>query len=167
MNARRLFLLSLVMIILFACNNKRAIDSESSGQSLNAEQIKDSLKAIVYKVFKNSETLNLEMALSPFLTTDDFLFISNGQKFSFNELKQIEAEYFSNLRQQSFNFTDQTYDVINNENAIVTLLGTLTATQKDGVVIKNNIAETILFKKINGIWKIIGGHESYFPDTIK
>lgn len=164
---KKLIPVFLTIIFLYSCNSNRVNNHETSEHSLNAEQIQDSLKTIVQIVFKNSETLNLEKALSPFLATDEFQFISNGQKFSFNDLKKIETEYFSTLKQQSFNFTDQNFNVINQDNAIATLIGTLTAVQKDGLIQKSNIAETIIFKKINGAWKIVGGHESYIADTSK
>lgn len=122
---------------------------------------------MVNTVFKNSETLNLDKALSPFITNDEFLFVSNGQKLSFDQLKRNETEYFSTLKQQTFNFTDQTYEVINDENAMAILIGTSTAIQKDGFTVNTNMAETINFKKIDGIWKIVGGHESYVFDTSK
>lgn len=167
MNGSKLHLLLLIILFPFACTTNRDRNDESSGQNLNKEQIQDSLKAIVKTVFKNSETLNLDKALSPFITNDEFLFVSNGQKLSFDQLKNIETEYFSTLKQQIFNFTDQTYDVINDENAIAILIGTATAIQKDGLTVNTNIAETIIFKKIDGIWKIVGGHESYVFDTSK
>ena len=99
------------------------------------------------------------------MTTNDFLFISNGQALTFQALKKSESEYFSDLKQQSFNFTYKNFDIIDQDNAIANLVGILTAMPKDGPIQKYNIAETIIFKRLNGVWKIIGGHESYVLRT--
>ena len=159
-----LVLLLLTVSFLLSCNDKNTQRQDAIRQSGNTELIQDSLKAIVQIVFKNSEELNLEKALMPFLTTADFLFISNTQMLTFQDLKKSESEYFSTIRKQSFNFSYQHFEIINQDNAIGNLIGTLTVIQKDGLSQKYNIAETIIFKKINGIWKIVGGHESYVSD---
>jgi len=162
-----LILILLNVFLLSACNDRNTQSQDSNGQNVTKGQIQDSLNSIVQVVFKNSEQLNLEMALTPFLTTNDFFFISNGQRLTFQTLKKSESEYFSGLKKQSFNFTYKNFDIINQDNAIVNLVGTLIAIPKDGHNQKYNIAETIIFKRVNSGWKIVGGHESYVSDSTK
>ena len=160
-NRQALIFMVATLTALTSCNfnNREQINDVME----TSTQIQDSLKAIIHTVFDNSEELNLESAFTPFWNDSNFFFVSNGIKSSYNELKKAEEEYFSSLKQQSFNFPFQNFEVINQDNAITNLVGTMIAVQKDGTTQKSNIAETIVFKKINNTWKIVSGHESYSP----
>jgi len=163
MTSKFLSTIIFTLATLIACNDSKTSNHTENEQSFDATQIQDSLKAIIHIVFDNSETTNLSVALSPFLTDSSFLFISNAQRFNYYELKKSEEEYFATLQKQSFDFPFQNFKVIDKDNSIATLIGTMKSTLKNGEVQKSKIAETIIFRRINNIWKIVGGHESTSP----
>jgi len=157
-----LLLLSVAGLILTSCNDD-SLQKGNASRPGDVHQIQDSLDRILHTVFDNSEKLALEKAFVPFWNDSNFFYISNGLKFNYNGLKKSEEEYFYLLRQQKFNFSYQKFDVIDQDNAIASLAGRLVAIQKDGITQTSNIAETVVFKKVNGTWTIVSGHESYSP----
>lgn len=124
--------------------------------------IRDTMNAIIETVFSNSEKLDADNSLSRFLQTEEFSFISNGQVVSFKDLKELEKKYFETLKSQDYQFGRQHSEILSDDCAITELSGTLVSVPKEGQTIKFRIAETLIFKKINGIWQIASGHESYY-----
>ena len=144
-----------IFLCLFACKPEVKTSSAAS--------IQDTLNTIVETVFSNSEKLDVDKALSRFLKTDQFSFISNGQVVTIGELERLERDFFNTLDSQDFEFIRQRSDILSDSCAMIELFGTLTSYPKKKMPIKYQIAETAVIKKINGSWFLTSGHESYYP----
>jgi ketosteroid isomerase-like protein len=153
---------SIVCIFLFiSC--KKADRGEPDLQLISD---KDSLEEIIRTVFDNSGKLNLDGVFESFCNDSSFIFMSNGIRLNYNEFKEFQGGYFSNLRQQEFKFPFNSINQINQDNAIVHLVGSVNLKWKNGKIENLNIAETLIFKKTDESWKIVGGHESYSSELI-
>ena len=167
---KRLQFVSSVMFFLgmafISCDRKQ--DSETGARespissTAPRESIKDTMDAIIENLVSSSEVLNIDKALSRFLPSSDFSFISNGQVVTLEKLKELEGAYFKTLKSQDYQFTHRRSELITDKYAITELSGTVITEPVSGPARKFQIAETLIFKKINGTWYIAGGHESYY-----
>lgn len=151
----RISLLAL-LIIGFACTteNKPLTDKDK-------ELLITSIKPVLSQIIENSETGNLDKAIEPYLNSPEFIAVGNGQVLDFNGLKEGNRQYFDALVSQKFTEKDIKYTFIDNKTVIATWCGMGLANLKDGQ--KLNIdpyVATLVFKKMDGVWKVIYTHES-------
>jgi hypothetical protein len=151
----RISLLAL-LIIGFACTteNKPITDKDK-------ELLITSIKPVLSQIIDNSETGNLDKAIEPYLNSAEFIAVGNGQVLDFNGLKEGNRQYFDALDSQKFTEKDIRYTIIDNETVIVTWCGTGLANLKDGQKLNvDPYVATLVFKKMDGVWKVIYTHES-------
>lgn len=115
-----------------------------------------------------SEQANLDSFLSYYDDSPTFLSISaDGKMSDINEFRRLCSNYYTNLKEQKVTTLLQKTHIIDNNHVIVAWTGNIIAYLKNGDTLNmNNYAITSLFKKMNGNWRIIHGHESALPPVI-
>jgi len=127
-----------------------------------------STKPVLYQIIENSESGNLDKAVEPYLNSPEFIAVGNGQVLDFTGFKEGNKQYFDALDNQKFTEKDLRYTFIDNKTVIATWCGTGIANLKDGQ--KLNIdpyVVTLVFIKMDGVWKVIYTHESNVITPVK
>jgi len=135
---------------------------------LTNEQLNVIRQTIVNKldtVFLDSVNIDLDKSLGPLWNSPSFVYLANGEAYTYNQLKQIEIENLSSFKKQKFDFPNKEINIINDTIAIVNLQGTMVTTLKTDSVVTMAIAETIILKPIDKDWKAVRVHESFGPKS--
>lgn len=149
-----LFILSMILI---SCGTKTNLPLTVTDK----ETLKGEIKPVLTQIIENSEKGDLEKAIGPYLNSTEFIGISNGQVFDFNGLKEGNKQYFDAMKEQKFTETLLKYTFIDKETVIVTWGGSAIAELKDGQKLKiDPFTATLIFKKIEGAWRVLYSHES-------
>jgi ketosteroid isomerase-like protein len=132
------------------------------------QDIAKRVKGIFDKLTEYSEKAQLDLFLSGYENSPDFLHISSdGKMRNYEELKKICTGYYSSLKEQKILTIQEKIRVIDTNLVILTWTGNIVAQFKSGDIMKmNNYSITSVFKKIDNKWKIIHSHESSLPPEI-
>jgi len=150
-------ILILLPIIFFSCGTK----NESSITENEKELIKAELQSLMNQMIQNNEIGNLEKSIEPYLDYPEFISITNGEISNYNELRNAHEEYFEVLKSQEFSESTFSYTFLNNENVIVTWGCTALVEMKNEQKMKiEPYTATLIFKKVNDLWKIVYAHGS-------
>ena len=134
------------------------------------QDIAKKVKGIFEKLTAYSEKAQLDLFLSGYENSPDFLHISSdGKMRNYEELKKICTEYYSSLKEQKIVTIQEKVHVIDTNFVLIGWTGNIVAEFRNGDIMKmNNYSITSMFKKIENKWKIIHSHESSLsPEIIK
>ena len=133
------------------------------------EVIKE-VKAVYDKLGKYSEHAQLEPFLNCYNSSSAFLHFSvDGKMRNYEEFKSVCSEYYAALEYQRLSTIREKFNALDLNLVISGWTGNIIAHFKNGDIMKMfNYSISNLFKKTNGMWKIIHSHESSLPpETIK
>ena len=133
------------------------------------EVIKE-VKAVYDKLGKYSEQAQLEPFLNYYDNSPAFLhFSADGKMRNYEEFKSVSSEYYSALEHQRLSTMSEKFNALDMNLVITGWTGNIIAHFKNGDIMNMfNYSISNLFKKTNGMWKIIHSHESsLLPEVIK
>ena len=149
-------------LILFSCG-------QQSNNPLTEEQkgrIIEEIKPLITQLMESNEQLNYEKFLELYWNSKDFTLIVNGQISGYNEIVGYK-EVWKLLEYQKYNTLIEKYEVINQDAVLYTMQGNASAKYKTGQIYNTDFyALSALFRKVDGVWKIVYGHASFPPPNL-
>lgn len=152
----------IIPLIVYSCG-------QMSDKSLSEEQIrqiKEEIKATASLLFEYTYKVNFEKSLE-FYDSTDFTQIMNGQLLDYKTFKEGNKQFWSGLEYQKISAAKEMITVLSKEYVLYTVLGVDEAKFKNGDILKADpLAITLLFKNVNGTWKICYYHGSAVFESI-
>lgn len=150
----QLIFLALLMSVFSCGTNKSVSDAEK-------DKIKGEVKEVVNTIFKNAEDVNFDLAAETLLDSPDFVYISNGKTFSYNEFVDGIKPVINSLKNQKATIVDEKYAVLDNSTVLYTANSKWLMNFKDGhSILQDPWIVQFIFKKIDSKWKVISSSES-------
>jgi len=151
-------------LILFSCGQQ----SNKPMTEEQKEKLKEEINPVINQLIDCVYQVDFEKYLS-FCDSTEFIYIMNGQPFDFKVFKEGNKQFWSGLEYQKINRLSEKLLIINQESVIYTLIGNDEAKLKNGNILRvDPYAESLLFKKVDGLWKIQHSHGSgQFSDNPK
>jgi len=144
-------------LILFSCG-------QQSNKPLTEEQkgkIIEEIRPLVTQLWASNEQLNYEKWLELYWNSKDFILIVNGQISGYSEIEGYK-EVWKLLEYQKYNILIEKFDVISHDAVVYTMQGKASSKYKTGEIYSTDFyAISALFRKVDGIWKIVYGHGSF------
>lgn len=133
-----------------------------------SDQIIKEVQNIVNEMAKYSEEAQSDHFLSFYDKSPTFLhFSGDGKMRDYEEFKEICSEYYISINQQKLSTIAEKFNVVDTNLVIVGWTGNIIAHFKNGdTMIMNDYAVTNVFKRMDGIWRIVHSHESSLPPEI-
>jgi hypothetical protein len=159
MKTRLIFLV--LLIVCFSCttNNKPVSDVQK-------EKIKGEVKEVANKIIKGCEEANFDMAFETCLDSPDFVLLSNGKTYSYKQLMDMKPA-FNSLLNQKCTIVNEKYAVLDNSTVLYTADSKWSVNYKDGhSTLEDPEAILLLFKKIDGKWKVTYFVDSFIEKTV-
>jgi hypothetical protein len=161
MKTKLIFLVMLIVSVSCGTNNKPLSDAQK-------EKIKGEVKEVVNTFYKGCEEVNLDMVLGTCLDSPDFIYINNGYAFSYKECHDIFIPVFSTMINQKITVADEKYTFPDNSTVLYSNHCKSLTNYRDGhAVLQDPTVMLLIFKKINEVWKVIYGVESYIAQNVK
>jgi hypothetical protein len=148
MKTRIIFLV--LLIVCFSCgtNNKPVSDAQK-------EKIKGEIEKVVNSFIKGIEEANGDMVMESFLDSPDFVDITNGMVFSYNDLVAMKPNFDAILNQKC-TIVNEKYAFLDKLTVLYTAETKWSTNYKDGhSSVTDPQAFLIIFKKIDNRWKVI------------
>lgn len=171
------FLAVVAALFLFAvgCSSPaKETDAKATAVSAMAPEekqvIEQEISALTKAFFTDVEKLDIEKCMTYFENTPDFQAVNpDGTLGDYNALKKLNADGFSQMKTLSVVPTKEAIRVLTDSLVLYTFSMEQDATLKTGQKIKyEHVAGTMLFTKINGVWKATFYQESgAAPVTVK
>ena len=133
-----------------------------------SNQIIKEVKNVIDKITEYSEKAQLDSLLNCYADSPDFLhFSSDGKMRNYEEFKKICTEYYNSLKEQKVITIQEKFHVLDTNLVISGWTGNIIAQFKNGDTMKmDNYSITMVFKRIDGRWKVIHSNESALPPEI-
>jgi len=152
-----------MLIVCFSCgtNNKPVSD---------AQKVKmiGEVKEVINTIIKGAEESNLDLAMSAWQNTPDFIYINNGKIYSYQEVRDGFKDMFNSLQNQEGTFKTEKYSVLDNSTVLYTTNSKWLMNFKDGrVLLQEPWIVQFVFQKIDNEWKVISSIESGTEKIIK
>ena len=161
MKTRLIFLVTLIFCFACGTNNKPVSDAQK-------EKIIGEVKEVVNTIVKGAEEANLDMVIGTCLDSPDFVFLYNGNPFSYQQFVELGKSMFSTLINQKVTILDEKYVVLDNSNVLYTANSKWVMNFKDGhAILEDPWAMQYLFKKVDNMWKAISINESGVEQSVK
>lgn len=153
---KKLLFITLPLILLSCGQQSDKPFSEDQKNKITGEII-----PLVTQLWESNEKLNYEKWLELYWDSKDFVFVNNGQILTYNEVAGFK-EIWKLLEYQKYLPKNERFDVINRNAVLYTMQGSASVKYKSGDIFNTDkYAITCLFKKIDGMWKIVNGHASF------
>jgi len=157
------FLLGTLLIsspALISCQNE-----STEMTSEEKETAKKEISALENKLLRDSEKMDIEAALKPYLNTADFISIQQDGTFcNYNAMKSHYIENSKRIAGYKATTIKEEYRFLNKNEVLYTWFGKVEATLKTGEKHKTDAyASSAIFSKINNVWKIVYEHSSMAP----
>lgn len=150
---KTLFYFFFTLILSFCINSSTYSQELTTGQK---NKITSEIATAFEKSIKAAEKLDASMLAD---CVDDSLqagFIVSGQFIgSFNEVMKDFREKAKGYKSQKMNLSNKKITVLADNAALVTASGDYSLALEDGRVLTGRFTWTIVYSKVNGIWKII------------
>ena len=154
MKTRLIFLVMLIACYSCGTNNKPVSDAQK-------EKIKGEVKEVVNTFNKGCEEVNPETLFQLYLNSPDFIYMSNGKIFNYQQSIDTTKLLFSSLLNQKGTIVSEKYVITDNATVLFTENTKWLMNFKDGhSVMQDPWVMQLLLKKIDGKWRIISGVES-------
>ena len=125
MKTRLIFLVLLIVCISCGTSNKPVSDAQK-------EKIKGEVKEVVNTIIKGAEEVNFDMVIGTFLDSPDFVFLFNGNPYSYQQFAELGKSVFSTLINQKATILDEKYMVLDNSHVLYTANSKWVMNFKDG-----------------------------------
>jgi ketosteroid isomerase-like protein len=147
-----------LLLLLIGCTPQQ---SEQLTQQ-QKDQIKSEVKGIRDSAFARFQRLDTEGAMQYYWDLPDFIAInSDGSRSDFQAMKKEHIDLFSSSASLKILFTREDFMVLSKDIAIAGLdLKAELAMKSGDKMVFDPDAATMVFKKIDGQWKVIYSHES-------
>ena len=160
MKTKLVFLLLLIVCISCGTNNKTVSDAQK-------EKIKGEVKDVVNTFFKGCDEVNFDMVMGTCFDSPDFVYIYNGSTLSYKDCVDAFKPLFSTQINQKNTIVDEKYAFLDNYTVLCTINFKGISNFKDGhSSLADPVAMLLIFKKIDGKWKIIYGVESSIEKNV-
>ena len=161
MKKRLIFLVMLIVCISCGTNNKPVSDAQK-------EKIIGKVKEVVSTIVKGAEEVNFDMVRGTCLDSPDFVFLYNGNPFSYQEFADMAKTVFGTLINQKSTIVDEKFVVLDNSNVVYTANSKWIMNFKDGhAVLQDPWAMQYILKKVDNKWKVISANESGVEKSTK
>jgi ketosteroid isomerase-like protein len=136
--------------------------------NIDEDRILKEVRLFALNLTQFSETAQLDLFLACYADTPDFLAVSgDGVIRNLNDFKKICKDYYGNLKEQKLTTVHEKFHILDESTVLFCWSGNIDAYFKNGGTWKmQNYTVTYIFKKIDGVWKIIHSHESSLPPQI-
>ncbi|HCW06923.1 MAG TPA: hypothetical protein DGG95_06120 [Cytophagales bacterium] len=123
------------------------------------DKIKRDIEVIVNRVV---ESYNSGKLLSEvFLDSKDFRYSIPGKILTLEQFKEMYKNFYGGVKTQFYRKLNGELSYADSDFAIYIFITAFDVEKSDGEKLSNpGYLTTFIFKKINGTWKIVGGHES-------
>ena len=146
---------------IFACQTS----SNKENQTMDKEKIKSEIIQTENELLETYRQGDFMKALAIEVESPDFRAIVNGRIDNYSTLseryKKVAAEKL--VRSMDYQIETQDFNIINADNVLVTLRVKLVTTMSDGNVSSKPLTETILWQRIDNLWKIGHYHATEIP----
>ncbi len=155
---KQLFLPVLIVISCASCNQSGDKDAANELTQNAGTQ----MQQVIHSLFTAASTVDAVKLFQLFEGSDSFIAINDGIKYSFQDYKKSNEDFFAAAKLQQFITRFQDVKVFDNDNALMTWSGSDVVTFKnDSTMNIKDYAVSFLMKRINGNWKVISAHESF------
>jgi hypothetical protein len=160
MKTSLIFLLTLIVCFSCGTNNKPVSETQK-------EKIRGEVKEVANTFIKGCEEANFEKASAIWLDSPDFVFVINGNTYTYAEVMGMKSA-FEALINQKCTIADEKYLVVDNSTVIYTANSKWEVNYKDGhSTIEDPEAIMILFRKTDNTWKAGYMVDSFVEKTVK
>jgi len=158
------FLISLFMILITGCANQ----APKPLTDVEKETIKNDVKKELLGMIEACNKIDIETALTYFLDSPDFsCIVPDGGIMDFAQFKKANEDMFNAAKSIKNTIVKEDIKVLGNDQV-------LDIWQYNAEIILNSgekfvydkATVTCLYKKIEGVWKIVFMHESSLPPVI-
>jgi hypothetical protein len=160
MKTSLIFLVFLIACVSCGTSNKPVSDAQK-------EKIKGEVKVVATKFIKACEALNFELAIEPLYDSPDFIYVSNGRTFSYQEVLAMN-HVFDAILDQQITVGDEKYAFPDRSTVIYTTTVKSLVNYKDGhSILADPEVLQFTFKKIDGRWRVINYVDTTVEQTVK
>ena len=149
-------------ILFYSCQTKT---NNSNNNIMDKEKIKSEIIQTENSLLETYRKGDFMKALAIEVESPDFRAIVNGRIDNYSTLseryKKVAADKI--IKSMDYQIEDQNFNFINADNVLVTLKVKLSTTMSDGNVSSKPLAETILWQRIDNLWKIGHYHATEIP----
>jgi hypothetical protein len=149
-------------LVFFSCQTK---PNNSNNDTMDKEKIKSEIIQTENELLETYRQGDFMKALAIEVESPDFRAIVNGRIDNYSTLseryKKVAAEKL--VRSMDYQIETQDFNFINADNVLVTLKVKLVTTMSDGNVSSKPLAETILWQRIDNVWKLGHYHATEIP----
>jgi hypothetical protein len=152
-----------LLIVCFACetNNKPLSDAQK-------EKIKAEVIDVVNIFNKGCEEVNPEILSPLYLNSPDFIYMTDGKIFNYQESVDNMKLLFNSLVDQKETIINEKYVILDDATVLFTQNSKWLMNFKDGhSVMQDPWIMQLVFMKIDGKWKVISGNESGTEKAVK
>jgi ketosteroid isomerase-like protein len=161
-------LLPFLLALLISCrtNEKGNLGDEPSTDA-DRNAIADTIRLRYKQILKSIESVDADGLLSHFSKSSQFRFVGqDGDMFkSYAVFRDSARKGYAKVAYQKENSSTVDVDVFSPELAAATIIAHFDAVFKDSTRFKGFAVTTFLFRKEEGDWKIVYGHQSIKDDT--
>ena len=164
MSTKNIFTLIAIVatLVFFSCQTK---PNNSKNNTMDKEKIKSEIIQTENELLKTYRQGDFMKALAIEVESPDFRAIVNGRIDNYSTLseryKKVAAEKL--VKSMDYQIENQDFNFINADNVLVTLKVKLVTTMSDGNVSSKPLAETILWQRIDNVWKLGHYHATEIP----
>lgn len=156
-------LLLLISLTLFSC----APNTPNSHSEKELKKAKTEIKNMAQNLFAASENLDLNAALKDFVDAPDFVYITNGVAYNYDQMAKAMKPIFEEMADQKFNITKEKISFPSRLVAVYTAEGNNVMHYKNGTTVTlDPYVLSFIFKKFGDQWKVIYGAESYIEKPV-
>ena len=149
-------------ILFYSCQTKT---NNSNNNIMDKEKIKSEIIQTENSLLETYRKGDFMKALAIEVESPDFRAIVNGRIDNYSTLseryKKVAADKI--IKSMDYQIEDQNFNFINADNVLVTLKVKLSTTMSDGNVSSKPLAETILWQRIDNVWKLGHYHATEIP----
>lgn len=137
------------------------LGSQIQAEPASQDQIRKEILETNARMTQAANSLNTEAFFAFIDDSDQCRIIQNGTLFktrreAFDAVKRA-TQMISKIDRH---FENPQVTVISNDTALLTSLGSVTATLTNGTITESRFAVSILFVRKEGVWKLLHGHYS-------
>jgi len=156
MKFKNILLCGLMVIGYFSCS----VPSEKAITNEEKAQIETEVRAIVDSISSSASELRTDYFKKIYWNDDDFVAIWEGVT-GYDEYIQQTDEMYSTMKSLNFMEDEVSVVVYDKKTAMALFSGKAKGESKDGVKMNlNNFNSSMLFRNVEGNWKIVFTHES-------
>jgi len=149
-------LLVIFFVLLAGCNtaNKPMTDEQKAA-------VKEEATVVVQQMFDAIKVSDGEKWMGFMENSPDATFISFGDIYTFDQMKEMASQYIPLIKKQTFITKSEKYIIIDPGCFIYLWQGDngMYMTSGDSTILKDYVL-TYTYRKIDGNWKLVCGHES-------